>query len=244
MTCLLIHLEGPLMSFGGTVVDQFHPTHDWPLRSQITGLLANALGYEHHQHEALSHLQSRLRMAVREDRRGRPLRDYQTVDLGQEHLVARGWTTRGVREDRGKGSATTGTHIRYRHYLANAAYTVAIRLEPANEDPDLGHVADALAHPARPLFIGRKSCVPSAPLVLPTERSGSRSASFSSHDNEVDALLADVPPTAERLWHQDPMRGAHHETLERTESRDWLAQMHTGREHWWVTTCTKESAHA
>lgn len=166
MEVLLLHLDAPLMSFGGVMVDARGDTQDFPALSMLTGLLANALGYRHGEAARLERLQERLRYAVREDRRGRRLRDFQTLDLGQDFL-RQGWTTRGTPESRSGGTAKTATHIRERWYLVGALYLVALTLEPAAEEPTLENLEEALRHPARPLFLGRKSCLPARPLVAP-----------------------------------------------------------------------------
>ena len=163
---LLLRLEAPLMAFGGPVIDHHGVTGRCPGLAQLTGLLANALGWHHRDAARLERLQERLSFASVVLRPGQELVDYQTVDLGQEHLVDTGWTTRGTREDRGKGEATRGTHIRFRHYWADSAVLVALRLEPPDETPTLDDLVRALDEPERPLFIGRKTCLPTMPLVL------------------------------------------------------------------------------
>jgi CRISPR system Cascade subunit CasD len=162
---LILRLDAPLMAFGGPRIDQIGKTRRFPLLSQITGLLGNALGYDHADGDRLNRLQDRLQLASLLLCPGEDLLDYQTVDLGQTHLVQTGWTTRGRREDRGKGEATSGTHIRYRYYRAGSIVLSALRLAPAEEDPNLTKLADALQKPARPLFIGRKHCLPASPLL-------------------------------------------------------------------------------
>ena len=147
MDCLLLRLDAPLMSFGGIVIDQINPVDRFPGRSLLTGLLGNALGWDHRDSAALSRLQDRLRHAARWDAQPERIVDYQTVDLGQEHLVDTGWTTRGRREDRGSGDATSGTHQRYRHYWANGVATAAIALTDS-EAPDLAALEQALRAPA------------------------------------------------------------------------------------------------
>jgi len=156
------------MAFGGPVIDQNCVTRRFPGLAQVTGLLANALGWHHCDAERLERLQQRLRFASVILRAGREMIDYQTVDLGQRHLVDTGWTTRGTREDRGKGAATRQTHIRFRHFQADGALLVALALEPAAEAPTLADLAAALDQPARPLFIGRKSCLPTTPILVGT----------------------------------------------------------------------------
>ena len=67
---LLLRLEAPLMSFGTTAVDHRRPVQPWPPVSMLTGLLANALGWQRSDVAALDALQSRIRWAARIDRAG------------------------------------------------------------------------------------------------------------------------------------------------------------------------------
>jgi CRISPR system Cascade subunit CasD len=230
---LLLRLDAPLMSFGGVRVDEKGVTAAFPGRSMLTGLLANALGFSHHDDERLQRLQERLRYAVRRDLRGRLVTDFQTVDLGQDFL-REGWTTRGVPEGRAGGSAKTGTHIRYRDYWADAVFTVALTLDPAGEDPRLDDCARALAEPERPLFLGRKPCLPSAPLLLGAVRAGSLveglSAAVLDHraQSEDGRFAAWWPEEGERAPAAEEGR-----LLPVTDERDWRNQIHVGRRFVW-----------
>jgi CRISPR system Cascade subunit CasD len=166
MDILLLRFDATLMSFGSVVVDQQNKTDPYPYRSMLTGLVANALGLNRRDKSALAALQSRLRYAARRDRQGAAIVDYQTVDFDSNGPMASelGWTTRGELEERGGGDASEGTHIRFRHYLADAIITVAITLEPPEPHPRLDAVSAAVRSPARPLFLGRKCCLPSGPV--------------------------------------------------------------------------------
>ena len=145
MQTLILCLQAPLMSFGGPQVDQIGPTGRFPTMSQITGLLANALGYAHGDFDRLQVLQERLSIASALVREGEELQDYQTVDLGQAHLRNPSWTTRGRPEHRSGGpDARYGTHIRFRRYRADASVLSAVSLAPAEEVPTLSEVGDAL----------------------------------------------------------------------------------------------------
>jgi CRISPR system Cascade subunit CasD len=162
MRCLILRLEGPLMSFGDTAIDEIRPTRLLPGRSLLTGLIGNALGYEHRNVDALQRLQERLRFAARLDQPGQALVDYQTAELKQNDPL---WTTRGVPAERAGGAGSySGPALRYRHYRANSKVTVALTLDPLEETPDLDALERALVRPERPLFIGRKGCPPSRPL--------------------------------------------------------------------------------
>jgi CRISPR system Cascade subunit CasD len=219
---LLLRFEAPLLSFGGPVVDALHPTRLFPSQSQITGMLGNAVGYHHRDHEALEALQQRLRVAAGLIR-GEMLLDYQTVDLGLPAMVGTGWTTRGSPEEHGGGSGRE-THIRYRWHLADALAVVALTLVPADDTPSLDEIAECLDHPARPLFIGRKSCLPTAPIRLGRVDAVDASAALreaqglvqdrSSITVEMDARLAvDVTEFVE----EDRL----------VDRRDWRNQVHT-----------------
>ena len=157
---LLVRLEGPLQAWGDVAFDPRRPTRDFPSRSALAGLLANALGWEHRDGARTTALQDALRYAVREDVPPRRLRDYQTADLGR--IGAAGWTRWGM-EKRGGGSSE-GTQILEKFYLADASFLVALTLDDG-APVSLGEVAAALRRPARPLFLGRKGCVPSLPLL-------------------------------------------------------------------------------
>jgi CRISPR system Cascade subunit CasD len=231
---LLLRLEAPLMSFGGVLVDERGITEPFPTRSMLTGLLGNALGYDHREGEVLTLLQDRLRYAVRRDRPGRPLVDFQTVDLGQPFL-AEAWTTRGVAVSRRGGTAATGTHIRRRHYWADAVFTVALALDPAAEEPDLARCAAAITEPERPLFLGRKACLPSRPLILGIVRAESLQAAI---------LWAPLSPRAvagpwAAWWAEEgepaPPAGKGR-LVPISDERDWANQVHTGRRFVWEST--------
>lgn len=161
---LILRLEAPLMSFGAEAIDNYGVAQDFPALSMITGLLGNALGWRRgHDAALLQRLQGRLVMAARLDRPGSRLTDFQTAQLAKDD---KGWTTRNRPEGRGGGDDTyKSPHLRYRDHAADALCIVALRLEPAGEPPTLEELARALGRPARPLFIGRKPCLPSAPIL-------------------------------------------------------------------------------
>jgi CRISPR system Cascade subunit CasD len=240
---LLLRFDAPLMSFGGVKVDERGVTEDAPGLSLLTGLVANALGWEHGDADRLERLQQRLRLAVRRDRAGVLLEDFQTVDLGQDFLRG-GWTTRHVPEARG-GASGHSTHIRRRQYRADAVFTVAVALDPATEEPTLAAVEAALREPERPLFLGRKPCLPSASLVLgrttaaslqaavtaaplprkPGWTAESRSAGPEPRTDAENGRLAvwwpedDAPPPAAGAGDRRPVY----------DLRDWANQVHVGR---------------
>ena len=160
---LLIRLSSPLLAFGGDTIDHYGVTRDFPALSMVTGLMANALGWDRGDDALHNQLQARLRMGTRLERPGTRMQDFQTVLLG---AADKAWTTWASAEQRRGGAASYETpHVRYRDYHADLTALVAVRLEPADLAPTLEDVAHALDRPQRPLFIGRKPCLPVGRMV-------------------------------------------------------------------------------
>lgn len=226
MRHLILNLEAPLMAFGGETIDNYGVIRWFPSASMITGLLANALGWRRTEGERHQHLQERLTFAARIDREpagGVRMRDFQTARLDKND---KGWTTRGQPEGRAGGANTyDAPHLRYRDYFADMRVTVALRLESADATPTLDDLAAALEQPARPLFIGRKPCLPSAPLF----------SCFSNGDTALAALRAvsldDPSPEAIRLlWPdgEDVAEVAPSRKYMLTDERNWISGLHGG----------------
>jgi CRISPR system Cascade subunit CasD len=157
---LILRLEAPLVAFGGVTIDQVGVTRDFPAASMLTGLIGNALGWERTDGAAHQALQDRLVFAACRERESDlgVLTDVQNAKLEKND---RGWTTWGRPEGRA-GASYDAPHRRRRDYHTDACVTVAFRLEPAEQAPDLDAITAALDRPARPLFIGRKPCLPSS----------------------------------------------------------------------------------
>ena len=226
---LLLRFEAPLMAFGREMVDARGPIRDFPAGSMLTGLLANALGLDRRERNAHQRLQNRLVVGSRLDDPGGLLRDFQTAQLAKSDT---GWTTRGEAEGRAGGAGTYDSpHIRERDYLADACLTVALRLNPDDENPNLDDIATALREPVRPLFLGRKPCMPTTPLLL----------ALVEAPTVLDALIA--APRPDRAATAQPLRFAligpaadeagnrlaRPESVALTDERNWLSGVHAGQ---------------
>lgn len=212
------------MSFGTVAVDHHRPVQPWPATSMLTGLLANALGWRREHVAALDALQARLRWACRVDRPGVPVDDFQTAQLSK---ADRGWTTRNVIEERGGGEATYHSpHIRHRHYRADASVLVALRLEPVGDAPTLDDIERALQRSARPLFIGRKGCLPAMPLlvgrVLATDAVAAVDAAPGASAGAAVYFNPGAAPT--------PAGGLGWRAHEASDERRFVLDMHAGRQ--------------
>ena len=232
MRYLILNLESPLMAFGGETIDNYGVIRPFPAVSMLTGLFANALGWRRIERERHQALQDRIVFAARIDREpagGVRMTDFQTAQLGAGD---RGWTTRGQPEGRAGGANTyNAPHLRRRDYFADMRVTVALRLEPAEvgdeNEPTLDDLAAALQEPKRPLFIGRKPCLPSAPLF----------AGFADGDTTLAALLesgdGNESLSHRLLWPEgesvDGITAVRtYRTYMLTDQRNWVSGLHGG----------------
>ena len=207
----------------------------------LTGMLANALGWRRWEDHRLQRLQDRLVFAARIEREPvdeAPLTDLQTAWLTPED---RGWTFEGVPESRRGGAALAGTaYLQWRDYWADMQVTVVLRLHPAAEAPRLSDLEHALNHPARPLYIGRKTCLPAtclhggaveAPSILEAllqypggENPGARSLMWAD-DPEQPRMPTDGVLAARPIMVPD--------------RRNWHSRLHGGRRRVWHATQPK-----
>lgn len=221
MKHLIMRLEAPLIACGGETIDNYGVIRAFPAASMLTGLLANALGWRRTEGERHQTLQDRLVFAARIDREpaGQArLQDYLTARLTN----AKHWTTRGEPEGRLGGGGASFTHLRFRDYFADMRLTVALRLEPPDTPPALDELAAALERPARPPFIGRKPCLPSAPLFH----------GFSDGVTALTALLA-VPADDRKELETTRLSWPENDTPETvTDVRISRTYMLTDRRNW------------
>jgi CRISPR system Cascade subunit CasD len=146
MATLLLRLQGPMQSWGTTSRFDERDTQLEPSKSGVLGLVCAALGRD--RSEPVDDLAA-LRMGVRVEREGVPMRDYQTAT---GVLIA----------SSGKPDLER-TVVSPRYYLSDAVFLVGLEGDRAL----LVAVHDALARPVWPLALGRKSFVSSLPVYLP-----------------------------------------------------------------------------
>ena len=196
-----LRFQAPLAAFGGEMIDAHGVIRNVPAQSMLTGLLANALGWTRTMRAEHQALQGRIVFGALWERDVALSRmtDYQTAQLGKND---RAWTTRGVPAGRGGGAATyAGAHQRWRDYHADLRLAVVLRLDPAAANPTIDALAEALDRPARTLFLGRKSCLPSARIFggWVTDAPNAREALRAVAPAEASGLLAFWPGPRGRL---------------------------------------------
>ena len=221
MRWLQIRFHAPLASFGGETIDVHGVIRDFPAQSMLTGLFANALGWTRTMREEHQKLQDRIIYGVlheEEPMLGR-IMDYQTAQLSKSD---KSWTTRGVPADRAGGPKSyTGAHQRWRNYHADLRMLGVVRLNPGDIAPTLDDLANALEHPTRPLFIGRKPCLPSASIF-----SGWMEAP------DMHSALRNTAPTGggpfRAFWPASEGTDGSDRTTFVTDERNWITGLHGG----------------
>lgn len=179
---LLLRLQGPMQSWGTTSRFDERDTQLEPSKSGVLGLICAALGRD--RTKPVDDLAA-LRMGVRVDQEGVPMRDYQTAT--------------GVINAAGKVDKDR-TVVRPRYYLADAVFLVGLE----GERSLLERIHEALRRPFWPLALGRKSFAPSAPVHLPN---GLVETKLEQTLSEWPALVGDGTQ-ARRLVLEDGAEGA------------------------------------
>jgi CRISPR system Cascade subunit CasD len=153
---LALRLEGPLQSWGFDSQYNRRNTGLMPTKSAVAGICCAALGWARGSSEEKKFLMSfsEVRMtAIAIPRKGakkelpvRRMQDYHTVQ--------------GTR--RASGSINNDCVLTYRQYLADAAFGVILE----GNSCLLSEIAAALDDPKWGIWLGRKACIPSAPMLV------------------------------------------------------------------------------
>ncbi|MCB1257581.1 MAG: type I-E CRISPR-associated protein Cas5/CasD [Microthrixaceae bacterium] len=189
LSTMVLRLAGPLQSWGS--VSQFNrrETDPEPTKSAVIGLLAAADGRR--REDPLEDL-LKLRFAVRVDQAGTLLRDYHTVsdfrggDLRSSEVTAKG------EQKRNRGKATAVTE---RFYLQDAVFVVALE----GEKSLIEGLSASIVSPGFPLALGRRSCVPTLPILLKNPSGG---PTWSEEPEGVLATVQWQAGVAERRRHE------------------------------------------
>ncbi len=141
MAVLLLRFAAPLQSWGADSKFETRRTNREPTKSAVIGMLSAAVGLRRDQTEELERLNN-LRFGVRVDKEGALLVDFHMAKNSEKR---------------------NADYLTYRHYLQDAVFLVGIECEDIKILEELKH---ALRRPAFPLYLGRRSCPPTLPLLL------------------------------------------------------------------------------
>lgn len=178
MSVLLLRLAGPLQAWGTRSRFMRRHTAAAPSKSGIVGLLAAAQGRR--RSDPIEDLCA-LRLGVRIDQPGTLMWDYHTVSRAGGRLPTASGKLLGPDES---------TKVTHRAYLQDAVFVAGLEGDQAL----LEGLHEALGHPRFPLYLGRRSCPPTPPLVLGVV------------EGDVLGALARLPwqaaPWCQRCWRQ------------------------------------------
>ena len=151
MSTLLLRLAAPLQAWGTASKFERRRTQREPSKSGVIGMLAAALGLR--RDADLSELTA-LRFGVRVDREGKVIRDFHTAQAVK--------TEKKAKKEKTEEPEKIG-YVTSRYYLSDAVFLVGLESE---DHALLEKIETALRAPYFPLFLGRRSCPPTLPLVL------------------------------------------------------------------------------
>jgi len=164
MAFLVFQLYGDMASWGDIAVGEQRPSHAYPTKSAILGLLCAAQGITRDEDAAMAQLNAEVKMAIQVFHRGHFLTDYHTIQAAPQVALKKKAYTRKEELDalsryQAAGSGNSGTILSSREYRMEAYYRVALQADPER----LRIFEASLKEPAFVLYLGRKAC----PLALP-----------------------------------------------------------------------------
>jgi CRISPR system Cascade subunit CasD len=152
---LVLRLEGPLQSWGLDSQYNRRNTGLIPTKSAIAGICCAALGLPRGSEEEQMFLASfaKIRMLAIAIPRNGGKKELPVRRLQDYHTVQNTKTAEGKNKD---------CHITYRQYLTDASFGILL----TGELHLLKQIADALGNPVWGLWLGRKTCIPSTPVLV------------------------------------------------------------------------------
>lgn len=160
---LVFQLQAALSSWGETAVGDYRPSSEQPTQSALVGLLGAALGVQRHDEAGHAALRDGYAFAVASLDNGDLLRDYHTAQVPpRSALKGRPHATRA--HELALPARELSTTVSTRDYRQGAHHLVAVQARDAQPRWPLDALAQALRTPVYALSLGRKTCVPGAPL--------------------------------------------------------------------------------
>jgi CRISPR system Cascade subunit CasD len=183
---LALRLEGPLQSWGSDSQYNRRNTGLMPTKSAIAGICCAALGYGRGTDQEREFLASFTNVPMTAiaiprtiEKKGRQhelavrrLQDYHTVQ-----------NTR-----RATGAINNDCVLTHRQYLADAAFGVVLEGEVAM----LGSIAAALKNPVWGMWLGRKACIPTAPVLAGLRASRDEAVQLLIGETSLDTFTRQI----------------------------------------------------
>jgi CRISPR system Cascade subunit CasD len=179
---LALRLEGPMQSWGFDSQYNRRNTGLMPTKSAIAGMCCAALGLTRGSDEERSFLasfgQSRMtaiaipKHGARKDLPVRRMQDYHTVQNTK----------------RASGSINRDCVLTHRQFLTDASFGVLLEGEGSFITP----IADALSNPVWGFWLGRKTCIPTAPVLAGLKRDRSEALRLLIGEKPLEAFTRQI----------------------------------------------------
>lgn len=156
---LILKLDGPMQAWGGHTYEDFRPSHGFPTRSGLLGLIGACMGLERLDTPGLAGLSQALEFAVHADRSALRLNQEKPMAKEGQKLIDFHTVNDARKVD---GKANKFPVVSRREYLFDAAFTVAVG---AHLESDLAAVEQAVRRPLYTPTLGRRSCPLARPLL-------------------------------------------------------------------------------
>ena len=192
MATLLLRLAAPLQAWGSDSKFNIRNTEREPTKSGVIGMIAAAMGIQRNSPPELLEPLVALRFGVRADREGKLLKDFHMV---HEY----------------KNGKMDDSHVTTRYYLSDAVFLAALECD---DKEYLEEIVRALKSPVYPLFLGRRSCPVTLPLIIgisdeglvealenaaPLVRNGAKSCRIVYEADEGGRVVQGVPLSFSQL---------------------------------------------
>ena len=157
MATLLLRLAAPIQAWGDESKYDIRQTCREPSKSAVIGLLGAALGLRRDSYK-IPEISAALRMGIRVEMPGQVIHDFHTA------RAPKYTNKREVRHEKdGAILMEDSPYVTHRYYLCDACFLVG--LESENETL-IQQLQEAIVSPAFPLYLGRRSCPPTQPLLV------------------------------------------------------------------------------
>lgn len=188
MSVLLLRFAAPLQAWGSSSKFDIRTTEREPTKSGVIGMIASALGIQRNSENADDELKklNEMRFGVRVEKEGKLIKDFHMVRKIENRKM-------------------TASYITDRYYLSDAVFLVAIE---SDDTELLKKIESALQRPVYPLFLGRRSCPPTLPVV------------YGMRDSELTEILRNEPPLIQDSKNKSARRIVYNTLSDGTVVRD------------------------
>lgn len=173
MSVLLLRLAAPLQAWGSSSKFDIRTTEREPTKSGVIGMIASALSIQRNAENSDDEIKklNKVRFGVRVEKEGKLIKDF--------HMAYSGKLSDSEKRHTSLSKMKNNIHLSERYYLSDAVFLVAIE---SDDTELLKKIESALQRPVYPLFLGRRSCPPTLPVV------------YGMRDSELTEVLRNEPP--------------------------------------------------